>query len=419
MSSYAVANDTIYVILVLLGAAFLARLRTVIRAPRNRTNQAVCVLLLLLEAAFALGSDTIPAHLPLLSTRPSLAGLVQHCCLVGAGLAGQLLMLWLVGADPRTVPPAIRSRVIVAAVTMSALIALYCSAPIGNVGFDFVSAYGTDPRVCAYLLVFLAYLAILLCGLAWSTNVYSRHARNRSLRFGLRATALSAVVGVGYTVHKAGYTIAVFCHVNLPWSESLVSTSLAGVSVVVLLFGVLLALAGSRLPVLRAWRRRRRDYARIRPLWLTVCDAFPTVALLPPSSSPGGLRRPDADFWIYRFVIEINDALLLLRPYRDDRIPDLVRVKVSGGPSVDVDALIGAANVAAALRAKAAGAEPVADQTALAQPPGTDVTTEVAWMSMVAQHCRRSRVVAAVLAETVQPRYEGQWGRRPDGRRPH
>jgi hypothetical protein len=401
MSSYTFANDTIYVILVLLGVAFVLRARRLIRDPRNRVHQVVCALLGLLGIAFVLGTDTIPPHLPLINAYPNLNDLVQHCALVGVGLAMQILMMLLVGTPHRQLVRSSWLRGAIAAATEIALAVLFFAAPIGNDRFDFVTAYGSDPRVCAYLLVFLAYVVSMLAGTARLTFTYARHATTPALRLGLRASALSALVGLVYAAHKALYTLAAFYRFTLPWSEALVSTLIAGLSISTLLVGVTLAVWDSRIKALRRRWRHRVAYHRIRPLWLAVCAALPDLALLPPETSPAGPRVPDADFWLYRFVIEINDAFLLLGPYRDDRVDELVFAKVPDWPPERVDELLSAANLAVALRRKTSGAPGADPGPALVESPDAGVDGEIAWLAGIARQLRRSPVVAEILAETA------------------
>ena len=403
MSSYAVANDTIYVILAVLGVAFALRVRQLVRDPHNRVHRVVCVLLALLGVAFALGSDTIPPHLPLINAYPNLNDLVQHCCLVAVGLTMQILMMLLVGTPHRQ---RIRSgwrRAAIAVATGIALVALFFTAPIGSDRFDFVTAYGSDPRVCAYLLVFLAYVVTVLAGTARLTFTYARHATTPALRLGLRASALSALIGLAYAAHKALYTLAAFYRFTLPWPEALLSTVIASLAIATLLAGITVAVWDSRIRALRRRWRRRAAYHRIRPLWLAVCAALPDLALLPPDTSPSGPRVPDVDFWLYRFVIELNDAFLLLGPYHDDRVDELVFAKVPDWPPERVDDLLSAANIAVALRARTSGSPGGEPGPALVESPDLGVDGEIEWLARVARQFGRSRVVADVLTETAAP----------------
>ncbi|HJP75495.1 MAG TPA: MAB_1171c family putative transporter [Pseudonocardiaceae bacterium] len=399
MSSYAIANDTIYVILVVIGGALVLRVRKLLHDPHNRVHQVVCVLLGLLGAAFVLGTDTIPPHLPLVNAYPDLNICLQHCCVVATGLALRLLMMALLGVPAQRMRRQVLLRSVIAAATVVALVVLFFSAPIGDNEFDFVTAYGGDPRVCAYLLVFLAYVATTLFGIARLTFAYARHATQPALRLGLRASALSALMGLVYAAHKALYTLAAFARVRLPWPESLVSTAIAALSVLTLLAGVTVAIWDTRLRRLRKRLRQHVAYRRIRPLWLAVCAAFPGLALFPPETSPAGLRVPDVDFWLYRFVIEINDAFLLLGPYRDDRVDELVLAKLPDGQPRRVDELISAANIAVALRRTTS----TGYSAALVESPDTDVDGEIDWLARVARDVSRSPIVAEILAALPVP----------------
>lgn len=64
---------------------------------------------------------------------------------------------------------------------------------------------------------------------------------------------------------------------------------------------------------LRPWRwsRQRRSYRRLEPLWRTLSEAVPQVRLA------DGDDAGDIGLRLYRRVIEIRDAQLLLEPFAD------------------------------------------------------------------------------------------------------
>ena len=154
-------------------------------------------------------------------------------------------------------------------------------------------------------------------------------------------TALAAVLFWGHLkqVHggllRAGMTImAIAIGVGLVYvaSRSLMlltaSRTVVGVmSVTSSSFFLLIAVGGSLVafePLIRQvsdWRNRRR----LHPLWRTLVHTAPHV-VLEPSSSPWGefLAFKDAHLYLYRRVIEIRDAILILRDYvTPDTVQDI------------------------------------------------------------------------------------------------
>lgn len=61
------------------------------------------------------------------------------------------------------------------------------------------------------------------------------------------------------------------------------------------------------------WQRQYRAYRRLEPLWHQLSTVIPEIVL-----SPVGVSRPwNVDIRLYRRVIEIRDAQLLLEPLAD------------------------------------------------------------------------------------------------------
>src|SRR5439155_23768653 len=107
----------------------------------------------------------------------------------------------------------------------------------------------------------------------------------------------------------------------------------------------------------------------------------------------------DLDFRLYRRVIEIRDGRLALRGFLDERVAATAdalgrRAGLSGDA---LAAATEAAVIAAALRAKAAGA-PARPPAAEPVTGGRDLADEVAWLTQVARAFAGSPVVAAVVA---------------------
>jgi hypothetical protein len=134
-------------------------------------------------------------------------------------------------------------------------------------------------------------------------------------------------------------------------------------------------------------------YWRLYPLWRLLRQAVPEIEL---PLDPG--MRWNIRYRLHRRVIEIRDALLILRPYSIRVIVRLATAMAgeSGLPSDRTAAVAEAAILVSALRSRARGSmcrhsripEDHAGPT-----PGNDVHAEAASLLLVCRAVRRSRIV--------------------------
>jgi hypothetical protein len=163
-----------------------------------------------------------------------------------------------------------------------------------------------------YWVPFLTYYAVvttLAAVLFWG---HLKHVRG-GLRVGMTIMAIATGVGLVYVASRSLMLLTA-------------SRTVVGVmSVTSSNFFLLIAVGGSLAalePLIRQisdWRNRRRLY----PLWRTLVDTVPHV-ILESSASPWRefLAFKDAHLRLYRRVVEIRDAILILRDYVT---PDAVR----------------------------------------------------------------------------------------------
>jgi hypothetical protein len=174
------------------------------------------------------------------------------------------------------------------------------------------------------------------------------------------------------------------------------------VAVALVVIGATIPQWGRRLAALAAgnWVRQRRAYRTLRPLWLDVYRASPGIALTPPESRLRELLAlRDLEFRLYRRVIEIRDGRLALLPYLDESAADVAarfgrREGLSGD---DLEAVVEAARIAAALESKAAGRPPRRGGRETDVHGGHDLETEVTWLERVARAYVDSPVVRRAL----------------------
>lgn len=123
---------------------------------------------------------------------------------------------------------------------------------------------------------------------------------------------------------------------------------------------------------------------QLRPLHSALCKAVPEAAN---AAASGG--RSSTRLRLYQQVIEIRDAALALRRYRD---PDVASAAAAAAQAAglavpELPAVVEAAVLAAAIRARNAGC-PVrqqADEAALPPTPGADLRSEAAWLVKVSR----------------------------------
>ncbi|MFB7671417.1 DUF6545 domain-containing protein [Kitasatospora purpeofusca] len=146
-----------------------------------------------------------------------------------------------------------------------------------------------------------------------------------------------------------------------------------------------------------------RDWAdlhRLGPLWSALRAERPEIELVTPEPwfGPGGGRRGDIRFALFRRIIEIRDGQLSLRPYLHPRVPFWVGEVVRPAGTEGFAIVVEAAAIAAALEAARAGHRfPVGpDEGWVPHPLAAGLREEAAWLVKVATVYRRSPVMAHV-----------------------
>jgi hypothetical protein len=142
---------------------------------------------------------------------------------------------------------------------------------------------------------------------------------------------------------------------------------------------------------------------RLRPLWALLLDGAPDVRLPP---QPG--TRLAARYRLHRRVVEIRDAQLALRPFRDGRAAAeaAAAALLAGLPQDERDAVIEAAMIVSALGARRNGAAPGSSPDAghgLPE-PGNDLESEAGRLLLVSRAVRRSPIVRRAARNLSQPR---------------
>ncbi len=142
----------------------------------------------------------------------------------------------------------------------------------------------------------------------------------------------------------------------------------------------------------------RAAFRHLRPLHLALRRAVP-------EATSAGIRgvRPAVRFRLHQLVVEISDAALALRPYRDPRVASAA-VAAGGAAGLAGDELaaaVEAAVLAAAMRARYAGEPPpdaagVTGERPMVDP---DLRSEAIWLVMVARAFAESPLVDSTVRD--------------------
>ncbi|MCF3101673.1 hypothetical protein IPZ58_08770 [Streptomyces roseoverticillatus] len=211
----------------------------------------------------------------------------------------------------------------------------------------------------AYWWVFFAFhlTADTVCGLVcWS---HGRHGTPRLLRYGLR------LFGSGILLASVLWLLKlVYLSTRSPVFAPLFSP-VTGVEAVCMALGVALPVFAQ----VRTHLQYRRSYRGLERLWQDLTTHAPDVVLRPANRI--GAAAVPLQLRLYRRVIEIRDAMIVLRNYIPPATLDSIRQGVNGQSLPDhlVDAHFTARWLTAALRNKHEGQKPHA-QTANLTGPG-------------------------------------------------
>lgn len=384
--------------------AALLKLRTVRRQPDAPAPKAMCLGLLAFGTAFLV---LAPPHTVLISEFlrvPNSGRLLGNLLTLTSAGAIQVMMLHLVHPPP-VARQRVRRRLILLSLVAVTMTVLLTTARTENVT-NFVERYATSTPIAIYQLLYLSCLAAAVVDLIHLSIRYSRHVAPM-LRTGLRMVATGGVVYALHTGYKMALIVSAWSDRELPGDESAISTFLAAFGGILIALGTTLPIWGPR--ALVPWRllRQYRSYRRLTPLWRALSAAVPEVRLTQPDAATDSSSWT-MDLRLYRRVIEIRDAQLLLQPYSDPQAVDAAQedARRSGLHGEQAQAHVDAVALVTGLqrwRSDGTGAAPVV----LPQRNVGDasLTTESRYLEQVA--AAFSRVAARRAPQQRGPRQSG------------
>ncbi|MEW2435954.1 MAB_1171c family putative transporter [Streptomyces caniferus] len=362
----------------------------VARAPqgvRDRDQRPLWFAIIMIALAMSTHLDPVTAALAHMTPGAHWIDMATHMF----GIIDAAAVLWFIcGAAGRHRHTALVFGAALAVMTILAFLDATAPPHTRNV----IAPSSATPSVPdSYWWVFFSFhlVADTICGfVCWS---YGRPGTPRLLRYGLRLFGTGMFLADLLWVLKLAYLqtrSAAFAPLFSP---------VTGIEALFMAMGV-------ALPLLVQLRDRWRDgssYRNLAPLWLDLTTATPDV-ILGPGQRFQGMVIP-LQLRLYRRVIEIRDAMIVLRNYVDPSALDLAHQHVTNHavPTDLGEAHVTACWLAAALHAKGTGRSPQPQTANLTGPNATDLTDEIDHLLKVAEAYKSPviRAYRASLADTI------------------
>ena len=209
----------------------------------------------------------------------------------------------------------------------------------------------------AYTLVYMAYLGGLVLqmfrlSLRCGRRVCRSPLAPRRLCLQLHAQTIGWAAGLGFAAHQCLFALL------RQWEQPYPLLSPAVVSNGLLVFAVVGVTSGE-LHAPWYWFGRYRACRRLYPLWRLLRAATPAIALSalfppPDSALADALGFNDTSLRLRRRIVEIQDGIVALQPYRDPSIAAIAaeRCRRAGIGGQERKAIVEATTLVAAARAK-------------------------------------------------------------------
>ncbi|MEU8687456.1 MAB_1171c family putative transporter [Streptomyces sp. NPDC048665] len=323
--------------------------------------------------------------------------------LLGAGLyvcaacAFRLLALALYAAEPPRC--AVRRELVLAAGALLTSLALELLARPRLVSGDLVTNPSHRWYLVGYDAIITLYLGYCLAALVRPLARRARLAGPGLLRTAMRLFTLGALAGLAWDAWGVDDMIREAMTSTQDSGDDTLSAVLGGLCIGLLAAGVGSTLWAPISTAVRGWFGACRRYRALTPLWGELHAVLPEITLIAPR---GQFGPSQVHFALYRRVIEIQDARMILRHYTDPRTVDwLAEATRRFPPAAEQVSLIAeAASLAGALERAAVGALPTPRD---ADASGTDalhqpLEAEADWLAQLGDVFATSPVIAHVRA---------------------
>ncbi|MEH1015054.1 MAB_1171c family putative transporter [Micromonospora sp. CPCC 206060] len=288
--------------------------------PRNPALWALTACIVLPAFGFTMAVPEVYTTVNELLGTPNMASLLVYGCIVGYSVVALImLMLWhLPTAEARRRG---RRLLLFYAVVLTVMAVLFrrTGATVEHPD-DFDLVYGPDRMGGTFLLVYVSAFGYGLATAAWRGRQFATRVAHTApdrpwLARGLKLVAAGSFIALGYCLGKAVFVVGAWNGVRLLLlNEGATQCACAGA--VVITAGLTLPSWGPRLTASTHWLGQVWTYLRLYPLWHTMYQAVPGIALDPPESRLADLLLlRDLDYRLYRRLVEIRDGRSALAPY--------------------------------------------------------------------------------------------------------
>ncbi|VBA62301.1 MAB_1171c family putative transporter [Mycobacterium attenuatum] len=378
--------------------AFTWRLNLAIRNPHSSPLWAVAVAIACAAIGFEAAVPSIYQWIGRISGIPNLATLIVYSAVTTAVLANIVWTSYLVTPGPPISTSLVsnpRRIILVNLAVVSAMAILFFASPVHSQSHptDFDYYYATIGIVDVFLAVYLcAYtfglLRLIMLCVHWIPRVH----RQIWLRRGLTLLAVGSAIAIGYSIGKAIAITAAWAGISMHSLNITIAPAFASLGAALMLVGFV---CPSLIPQCSGAARQLWALYRLRVLWSDLGDALPDNTRTIPTMRRSIRTR------LYRRVIEIRDALLILQPHlrpetttRAEQLATTLHITTS-----KQGAAIEAARIAAALHAHRSGWATTDGAEVFYQPDQLSFTGEVRWLAAVATAYRTCPLVPALLGE--------------------
>ncbi|MCU1641779.1 MAG: hypothetical protein JWN03_2054 [Nocardia sp.] len=373
----------------------LWRLILAARNPQATARWAVVVAIACTAIGFEAAVPQTYERIGRVSGIPNLATLIVYSAITTAVMAQIVWTTYLIVPNaPADTNAHIngRSVTLVNVAVVVTMAVLFSIAPVHDESHatDFDYHYATTSMVDAFLAVYLCAYTLALLRIIMLCRTWLPHAREQPwLRRGLRLLASGSVIAVGYSIGKVIALVAAWAGISARHLNIDIAPAFASIGAAIMLIGYL---CPSLLPQAMAGVQRIRAYPRLYPLWSALSAAAPEVTRTAPSAR--GVSRDR----LYRRVIEIRDALLLLQTHlspeitaRAEQVADELNI-----PAGEREAALEAARIAYALDSHRNGSTPIDRGETFRRPARPTFMGEITWLVAVSTAYHRSPIVPAV-----------------------
>lgn len=199
--------------------------------------------------------------------------------------------------------------------TVGLIVAFVVSSPHSR-GASYEETGSASGMVAFYLIgnLYMCYATARGAYLAWRTANQAHSRARLSLR--VAAAGLTTCCLGTHVPRVVSTSSRLALGTDLLPGTTAWTTPLLTIGIVAFFLGI--GYPGVRTGIIKArlWIEARRNYRRLRPLWMAVYRVFPSIALFPPEHPlREALHLQHMRLRYYRRIIECRDGLVCLSPY--------------------------------------------------------------------------------------------------------